>query len=280
GPLDLPLPQRTAHLAVSVSCLRHGTRNEGYVLVLDDLSDLLKAQKAAAWQEVAQRIAHEIKNPLTPIQLSADRIRRYLERERGPEAGLTPRTRDLIAQCASLIAQEVHSLKVLVDEFSQFARFPAAQPSAVQLNDLVRDTLALYAPPANGLQLSAELAAGLPLVHADPALLRRVLVNLVDNAADAVAHSPSKQVQVRTRYKEQSDSVELSVTDTGVGIAPEHKDRLFLPFFSTKTSGSGLGLAIVSRIVAEHQGTVRVEDNAPEGTRVVVELPTRQPVVA
>ncbi|HEX9764767.1 MAG TPA: ATP-binding protein, partial [Candidatus Acidoferrales bacterium] len=279
APLDLRFPDRIAHMAVSVSALRGGP-GEGFVLVLDDLTDLFKAQKAAAWQEVAQRIAHEIKNPLTPIQLSADRIRHYVERAEEADPGERERFRGLIAQCARLITQEVHSLKSLVDEFSRFARFPMAAPVPTRMNDVVEGTLALYAETMNGIQLSAELASDLPPVPADPGLLRRVLINLIENAKDAVAQASSKQIVVRTRSLAPHAAVELSVSDTGPGISPENKERLFLPFFSTKSDGMGLGLAIVSRIVAEHHGRVRVEDNQPAGARFVIELPTEAPASA
>jgi len=276
APLDLRFPDRIAHMAVSVSALRGGP-GEGYVLVLDDLTDLFKAQKAAAWQEVAQRIAHEIKNPLTPIQLSADRIRRYVERAEETDPAERDRFRGLIAQCARLIAQEVHSLKSLVDEFSRFARFPMAAPVPTRMNDVVEGTLALYAESVNGIQLSTELASDLPPVPADPGLLRRVLINLIENAKEAVSQASSKQIVVRTRSLAPHAAVELSVSDTGPGISPENKERLFLPFFSTKSDGMGLGLAIVSRIVAEHHGRIRVEDNQPAGARFVIELPTEVP---
>ena len=278
GQMEFHLAERIAHLAVSVSALRGGERSEGYVLVLDDLTDLLKAEKAAAWQEVAQRIAHEIKNPLTPIQLSADRIRRYLERIGEADPVERARYAGLIAQCASLIAQEVQGLKTLVDEFSRFARFPVVEPAPTQLNDVIEGTLALYRDSLNGVRLSTDLAATLPLITGDPALLRRVLVNLLDNAAEAVSGSPaSGSVLVRTRYLANLRCVELSVSDSGPGISPAHKERLFLPFFSTKPNGMGLGLAIVSRIVAEHRGRIRVEDNEPSGTRFVIEFPVESP---
>ncbi|MGH9862452.1 MAG: ATP-binding protein [Candidatus Acidiferrales bacterium] len=233
--------------------------------------NLLKAEMAAAWQEVAQRIAHEIKNPLTPIQLSADRIRRYLEREPTATPEERARSREQMAQCASLIAEEVRGLKTLVDQFSRFARFPEVEPVPTQLNDVVQGALALYQDSLNGIQLSAELAPNLPLISADASLLRRVLVNLIDNATEAVAHSPTRQVLVRTRPAARG--VELSVADSGSGIPPQDKKRLFLPFFSTKPNGMGLGLAIVSRVVAEHRASIRVEDNRPSGTRFVIEFP-------
>jgi len=278
--LDFRLQNRIAHVAVSVSALRRGDRSEGYVLVLDDLTDLLKAEKVAAWKEVAQRMAHEIKNPLTPIQLSADRIRHYLEREPNVDPADKARTHELIAQCAALIAREVQGLKALVDEFSSFARFPVARPVPTQLNEVVKSALANYSDSLNGVQLSSELASDLPPIKGDPALLRRVLVNLIDNATEAVSAAAAKTVLIRTGFDSASGCVELSVADSGPGISPEHKERLFLPFFSTKPNGMGLGLAIVSRIVAEHHGTIRVEDNAPCGTRFVLQFPAEQRVAA
>lgn len=278
--MDFRPQNRIAHVAVTVSALRREEASEGYVLVLDDLTDLLKAEKTAAWQEVAQRIAHEIKNPLTPIQLSADRIRRYLERESRADAGEQQHYRELMSQCAALIAQEVHGLKALVDEFSRFARFPATKLVPTQLNELVRNTLAIYGEPLNGIRLGSELDEKLPAITADPALLRRVLVNLIDNATEAVAEAPKKSILICTRHLPALKSVELSVADTGAGISPENKERLFLPFFSTKARGMGLGLAIVSRIVADHHGSIRVEDNQPSGTRFVVELPIELPSAA
>jgi PAS domain S-box-containing protein len=271
-PVELNVAGSRASVAMSVTPLRRGG-DEGYVLVLDDLTELLQAQKAAAWQEVAQRIAHEIKNPLTPIQLSADRIRRYLEREPAADAEERLRLRDSLAQCSSLIAEEVHHLKVLVDEFSRFARFPAVQPVPTQLNDIVEGALAVYRDTLNGIRLTTDLGKDLPPVTADPALLRRVLMNLLDNACEAVAQAPTKFIQVTTRHQAGQRLVELAVADSGPGLAPEAKERLFVPFYSTKPAGTGLGLAIVSRIVAEHRGRIRVEDNAPSGARFVVELP-------
>jgi nitrogen fixation/metabolism regulation signal transduction histidine kinase len=278
--MDLRLENRIAHVAVSVSALRRNGRSEGYVLVLDDLTDLLKAEKAAAWREVAQRMAHEIKNPLTPIQLSADRIRRYLEREGQTDAVEQARYHELIGQCATLIAQEVQGLQALVDEFSNFARFPVTKPVPTQLNELVKSVVALYGHARNGVELCPELAPQLPPISGDPALLRRVLVNLIDNATEAVSEADAKKIIVRTHFELSTGNVQLTVADTGPGISPEDKERLFLPFFSTKPSGMGLGLAIVSRIVAEHNGSIRVEDNAPSGTRFVMEFPVARPVVA
>ena len=169
-----------------------------------------------------------------------------------------------------------------MNEFSNFARFPIAQPVPTQLNQVVESALALYDDSLNGVRLSSELAPDLPTISGDPALLRRVLVNLIDNAAEAAAGAETeiKQVWVRTRHDAGAGRVELSVADSGPGIPAENKERLFLPFFSTKAKGMGLGLAIVSRIVAEHHGRIRVEDNTPTGTRFVMEFPAARKAVA
>jgi two-component system nitrogen regulation sensor histidine kinase NtrY len=242
--------------------------------VIDDLTDLLRAQKAAAWQEVAQRIAHEIKNPLTPIQLSAQRLLRHLERTSMAKAdGQRNEFDKLVAECAGLIEREVQTLESLVDEFSQFARFPAARLAPADVNSIVTSALELFRGRLDGIEMRKELAASLPAVKADPELLRRVVANLVDNAAEAMEGSAIRQMRVVTRVEGDGDAVEIEISDSGHGISPQDKERLFLPHFSTKERGTGLGLAIASRIIAEHNGTIRVEDNLPMGTRFLIRFP-------
>ncbi len=275
GELELRFRHRVAQLAVTISALRTHGREEGFVVVLDDLTELLRAQKAAAWQEVAQRIAHEIKNPLTPIQLSADRIRRYLERQGRAGPAAREESARLIGECATQIALEVNGLKTLVDEFSRFARFPAARLAPAQLNQIVESTLASYHTAANGVTIQRELDPTIPEMQLDTDLLRRALANLLDNAVEALNGAAAKQIVVRTRHLTPLSAVELSVADSGAGIPAETKARVFLPFYSTKPEGMGLGLAIVERIVNEHGGVIRVEDNEPSGTRFVIEFPTR-----
>jgi nitrogen fixation/metabolism regulation signal transduction histidine kinase len=238
------------------------------VLVVEDTSELLRAQKAAAWHEVARRVAHEIKNPLTPISLCADRIGRQLER---PEQTLE--TRRILHECSVTIAREVESVRTLVNEFSQFARFPAAQRVVSDLNEVVDNALAVFEGRLDGIRVEKELAPTLPAVSIDREQFKRVVVNLVDNAAEAMQDSFLKRLYIGTRASD-ADSVELVVADTGCGISREDKEKLFLPYFSTKGRGTGLGLAIVNRILADHDGTIRVEDNAPAGARFIVELPT------
>ncbi len=272
--LEITLADRMLHAAVTVSSLGPRRANPGYVVVIDDLTDLLRAQKAAAWQEVAQRIAHEIKNPLTPIQLSAQRLARHLDRADAQTAGTELST--LARECTALIEREVATLKALVDEFSQFARFPAAKLERAEINLIVAGALEVFSGRLDGVRVRSELAADLPQVRVDPELLRRVLVNLIDNAAEAMEGSTYKELAIATRLVDEGDSVEVVVTDSGHGISPEDKDRLFLPRFSTRSRGSGLGLAIAARIVAEHGGAIRVEDNSPVGARFVIRLPVAE----
>jgi len=266
---------RLVRAAVTVSSLGPRRSNPGYVVVIDDLTDLLRAQKAAAWQEVAQRIAHEIKNPLTPIQLSAQRLLRHLERTSGLKADGAARNEleKLVAECAGLIEREVQTLESLVDEFSQFARFPSARLAPADVNTIVSSALALFHERLEGITVQTDLAASLPPVKADPELLRRVIANLIDNAAEATEGSQMRELRVTTRTESDGDAIEIEVSDSGHGISAEDKERLFLPHFSTKERGTGLGLAIASQIVAEHNGTLRVEDNLPVGSRFLIRFP-------
>ncbi len=255
------------HLALTVAALDL-QRSSGYVLVVEDTSELLRAQKAAAWHEVARRVAHEIKNPLTPIALCAERIGRQLER-----AEQTPETRRILRECAATIASEVESVQTLVDEFSQFARFPAAQPVVSDLNQVVEKALSIFEGRLDGIRVDKELASTLPAVSIDREQFKRVVVNLVDNAAEAMQDSLVKRLYIGTRATD-ADSVELVVADTGCGVSRDDKEKLFLPYFSTKGRGTGLGLAIVNHILADHDATIRVEDNTPAGARFIVEVPT------
>ena len=275
--LEVAANGRLVRTAVTVSSLGPRRSNPGYVIVIDDLTDLLQAQKAAAWQEVAQRIAHEIKNPLTPIQLSAQRLLRYLERT-PPAAGPERRgeIEKLVAECASLIEREVRTLGSLVDEFSRFARFPAARLASADVNAIVESALGLFAGRLEGIEVRTNLAAGLPPVKADAELLGQVVTNLIDNAAEALGGSAIRQLQVGTRAVSDGDAVEIEVADSGHGISPADKEKLFLPLFSTKDRGTGLGLAIASRIVAEHNGAIRVEDNLPVGAKFIIRLPATE----
>jgi len=255
---------RERHLAVVVVALPSTPGSPpGALVVLDDLTPLMRAQKVAAWGEVARKLAHEIKNPLTPIQLSAQRIRKaYLK--------AAPDLERIVGECTHAIVQEVEALKNLVDEFAQFARLPAVNLQPGSLADVVDHTLSLYDGFA-GVTIDRRLAPDLPEVRLDSAQMKRVLINLVDNAIEATEKRGT--VVVSTEFDRTHARVRLGVADDGPGISAEDRDKLFVPTFSTKRRGSGLGLAIVNRIVLEHQGTIRVEDNLPHGARFVVELP-------
>lgn len=276
--VEMVVGGRVLHAAVTVSSLGPRRANTGYVLVVDDLTELLLAQKSAAWQEVARRIAHEIKNPLTPIQLSSQRLIRHLQRRTGSESTepLDPELTRLVEECSHLIEREVGTLAALVNEFSQFVRFPSAKLEFVSVNDIVREALEVFAGRLDGVMLTTSLAESLPTVRADVGLLRGVVVNLIDNAAEALESAPLRSIRVITRFNSESDFVEIAVEDTGHGISPADKDKLFLPHFSTKDRGTGLGLAIASRVVSEHNGLLRVEDNSPVGSRFILELPAAE----
>ncbi len=271
--IEVHTPAQVLHLAVTVSALpAQPPAEQSFVVVLEDTSELLRAQKAAAWHEVARRIAHELKNPLTPIALSAERITRILDRMGERLPGLPPDSQRILRECARTISREVESVKALADEFSQFSRFPAAQPVPSDINQIVKNALAVFLGRLDEIDLRVELAPGLPPVHLDPEQFKRVIVNLVDNAAEAMRDVPVKRMLVRTASS-APDSIELLVADTGCGISPEDKEKLFLPYFSTKGRGTGLGLAIVSHILSEHGARVRVEDNRPAGARFYVDIP-------
>jgi nitrogen fixation/metabolism regulation signal transduction histidine kinase len=237
------------------------------VLVLEDTSELLRAQKAAAWHEVARRVAHEIKNPLTPIALSAERIARQLQK-----ADLPPDTRRIVGECVETVSKSVESVKTLADEFSQFARFPSAQPVRCDLNEVVESALTVFAGRLDGIEIRTQLSPGLPQVNVDPEQFTRVVVNLVDNAAEAMQESLVKQIYIATQPG-AADFIELVVADTGCGVSAEEREKLFLPYFSTKGRGTGLGLAIVNHILTDHNASIRVEDNVPVGARFTVEIP-------
>jgi two-component system nitrogen regulation sensor histidine kinase NtrY len=270
---------RVLHAAVTVSSLGPRRANTGFVLVLDDLTEMLRAQKSAAWQEVARRIAHEIKNPLTPIQLSSQRLVRFLDRRDVSDPTAPPRDPELtrlVQECSRLIEREVSTLAALVNEFSQFVRFPAAKLAPTSANTIVHEAVEVFSGRLDGITLKTSLAENLPTVRADGGLLRSVIVNLIDNAAEALEACSLREITVVTRARDDSETVEICVQDTGHGISPEDKDKLFLPQFSTKDRGTGLGLAIAARIIAEHGGTIHVEDNFPVGSRFVVELPVAE----
>jgi hypothetical protein len=267
--METQLQRATLNVAVTVATLRHQGERSGYVVVFEDLSDLLKAQKQAAWREVARRVAHEIKNPLTPIALSAERIQRHLDRAT-PE---DPASMDVVRSCAETIEGAVETVRQLVDEFSTLARFPVSKPQLSDINEVIENALSMFNGRLDGITLHKSLASDLPSVMADGEAVKRAIANLVDNAAEASQDSALREIEISTALVASHDAIEITVADTGHGVTRELKEKLFLPYFSTKKRGTGLGLAIVSRIVEDHHGSIRVEKNHPVGSRFIIELP-------
>jgi two-component system nitrogen regulation sensor histidine kinase NtrY len=268
---------REIHLQTAATALTgEDGRREGAVLVVDDVTPIIRAERVAAWRDVARRLAHEIKNPLTPIQLSAERLRRHF-------GAAPPESAALVAECTDAIIVEVEALKGLVDEFAQFARLRGPRMLPADVNRLVDETLQLYAGilEQSRLQVDRQLAYGLPPVRLDAEQMRQVIVNLVDNALEALggaAATPrpdgsAPRITVGTAHDARDRIVRLSVADNGPGVPPADRDKLFMPYYSTKGRGSGLGLAIVRRIVVEHGGGIEVGPAQPTGTVFTVELP-------
>ncbi len=259
--------KRVLHLRLNVSSLLDNQGEFiGMVIVFEDLSELIKAQKVAAWEEVARRIAHEIKNPLTPIQLSTQRMRKKFFENSQDFA-------DIFNSCTNTIIQEVNSLKSLVDEFSNFARMPAVNPVPGDLHDVIKEVIHLYQGSPKGLKIITNLAPDLPVVNFDGEQMKRVFINLFENGIAAM--DGNGHLWIATSFDQRLKVVRIEVADEGAGIQPEDKDKLFLPYFSKKRTGTGLGLAIVNRIVAEHNGYIRVENNEPKGVIFIIELPVQ-----
>ena len=265
---------RTIHLSATVSALDTGEASGGYVVVFEDTTEIRRGQRSEAWREVARRLAHEIKNPLTPVALAAGRIDRLVDKlESAKDAAERERVRERLEQSTGSIHREVQSLKSLIDSFSDVARFPAITPEAVDLNRLVQDAVGVFDGRIPDVRLAVDTDPSIPGAHIDPGSFKRAIVNLIDNAAEVVEDSWVKEIVVSTRARPERDVVELTVADSGPGISPENKEKLFVPYFSTKDRGSGLGLSIVRSIVKDHGGTIRVEDNRPTGSRFVIEVP-------
>jgi len=262
---------RILHLAITSARFDLTQGRPGTVLVVEDTTELLRAQRQLAWKEVAQRVAHEIKNPLTPIALSAERISRHLDRSQ-------PDSPSVIRKCSEVILACVGTLRTLVDQFSALAEFPAPQPRACHLNQVAEEALALFAGRLDGITVECKLEPGLPPVLADPEAIRRALANLIDNAAEAMQGSLLRVLGVESSLSEDGASVEVAVSDTGHGLTDEIRERLFLPYYSTKQRGTGLGLSIAAKIVQEHGGSLRAEANSPKGARFIMRLPLMEPI--
>jgi two-component system, NtrC family, nitrogen regulation sensor histidine kinase NtrY len=247
--------------------------HQGYVVVLENATELLRAQKQSAWKEVARRVAHEIKNPLTPISLSAEQIHRHINRlaHTLEEHSIESPSPGVIRRCSEVITGSVESMRGLVDQFASLAEFPTARPKPADLNTIVENALALFAGRMQTIRVIKDMSPDLPLVMADPEALKRALGNLIDNAAEAMQQSLLRELRIGTALL-PNGMVELSIADTGSGLTDEMRERLFLPYFSTKQRGTGLGLAIAAKIIQEHQGTIRAEKNEPAGAKFTIEL--------
>lgn len=264
--VSIPLEDTKLTLLVNLTTLRDENGEfMGTVVVFDDLTHLIKAQRMAAWREVARRIAHEIKNPLTPIRLSAQRLRRrYLDR--------FPEDDRVFDDCTDMIIKQVDELKILVDEFSNFAKMPSANPTPNNLNDIINETLILYQEAHRQICFSFHPDNEIPRFNLDRDQIKRSIINMLENAVGAMADGGG-HISLETHYNREMKMASIFIIDDGCGIPTEDKPRLFEPYFSTKKSGTGLGLAIVATIVADHNGYVRVKDNQPKGTKFIIELP-------
>lgn len=263
--VKIPSPERILTVVVTAATLRDDQgRILGVMVFLEDITQIQRVQRMEAWREVARRIAHEIKNPLTPIQLSAERLRKRY-------AHLLETNGAVLDKCTSTIIQQVEELKALVNEFTNFARLPAAELAPNDLNKIVQEAIFLFKEGHKGIDFRFVRAGELPLLELDRDQIKRALINLLDNAVAAVEEAG--EVQISTRYDPAFGVVHIEVADNGCGLAPEVKERIFEPYFSTKKDGTGLGLAIVSAIVSDHRGYIRVRSNEPKGTRFIIELP-------
>jgi two-component system nitrogen regulation sensor histidine kinase NtrY len=269
-PMRLVTGDKSLSLLMNFTVLRdQDNRSLGVVVVFDDLTELEKIQRIAAWREVARRIAHEVKNPLTPIQLSAQRLRKkYLgQLKNGPK--------DVFDKCTGTIIGQVEELKRLVNEFSDFARMPAPRFRPSRMDSLAEEVLVIYRIGHPETKFHLEVQEDMPVAAIDPDQVKRVIINLLDNAV-ASMEKGGGEVFIRLGFSTESKEIRLEVADTGTGVSPEDRPRLFEPYFSKRKGGTGLGLAIVNSVVADHNGRISVEENRPRGTKFIIILPIEQ----
>jgi two-component system nitrogen regulation sensor histidine kinase NtrY len=260
----LEVRKKLLTLRVALSILKGEGEPIGFVIVFDDLTELIRAQKLATWQEVARRIAHEIKNPLTPIQLSTERLRKkYFERSEDFDK--------IFDDSTQIIINEVHGLKMLVDEFSNFARMPAPRPTPQKIDPILQEVVSLYRAGHKDVVIASSFDETAPPLNLDRDQIKRVFVNLFENAVEAM--QGRGHLNLATTYDVPQQKVRVEVTDEGSGIFPDDLDKLFLPYFSRKKTGTGLGLAIVNRIILDHNGQIRVTPRQPKGTTFSIEFP-------
>jgi two-component system nitrogen regulation sensor histidine kinase NtrY len=269
--IKLALQDRLFAVVVNAATLRDDDGSIlGVMLFLEDITQIQRVQRMEAWREVARRIAHEIKNPLTPIQLSAERLRKRYAKMLEGDGGI-------LDKCTTTIIQQVEELKNLVNEFSQFARLPSAQLASADLNQIINDALVLFKEAHHGIHFHFRVGA-LPQLDLDREQIKRVLINLLDNAVAAVGGEG--EIKLATSHDVARGVVTLEVADNGSGLAPEIRTKIFEPYFSTKENGTGLGLTIVSQIIEDHRGYIRAWPNDPKGTRFMIEFPVRRDAVA
>jgi two-component system nitrogen regulation sensor histidine kinase NtrY len=264
--IDVTLREKAMTILMTITAIHDDEGSEmGMALVFEDLTHLQRAERAAAWREVARRMAHEIKNPLTPVQLSAQRLQKKYGDRLGEDDGV-------FRKCTKTIIDQVEILKNLVNEFSRYARLPVTSPALNDLNEVIRDSVALYQEAHKEIAIELQQDSGIPALMLDPEQIRRVMVNLLDNAVAAVGGKAGR-IEIRAALSGNGRTARVDVADNGCGIPPGYKARMFEPYFSTKRTGTGLGLTIVSSIIADHHGRVSVADNHPQGTIVTFEVP-------
>jgi len=264
--INISVNSQNKTLALTLSPLRQSNNKfAGMIVVIDNLTQLIKAQKIAAWKEIAQRVAHEIKNPLTPIQLSAERIIKNLkQKDKKQEA--------IIKEGASTIVQEARTIKSLIDEFSNFARMPSVTLQSGDIHDILEQTISLFKGIFTKVEFEVSLSPEVPSpIQIDPEQMKRVFINLLDNAIEAM--NKKGGIKIQTSYDQAHNKVKIELCDTGPGISVKEKEKLFLPHFSTKKKGTGLGLAIVNQVITEHNGTIEVTNNRPHGAKFIIQLP-------
>jgi two-component system nitrogen regulation sensor histidine kinase NtrY len=263
--IRIQIYQEAIPLSIHISILKNEQQQDiGRIMVFDDMTPIVNAQRAAAWTEVARRIAHEIKNPLTPIRLAAERISKKF----GAQIQ-DPAFQDSIR----MIVNQVDDMRILVNEFSQFARLPELKPIPGQMNDVIKSTIQIYVDNHPQINFVISYDSSLPEFKFDPGQIKRVLVNLIENAIDAVQKEIGPQVKISTEYNSRFRVLKISIADNGVGIHQRDRGRIFEPYYSTKEKGTGLGLPIVKSIVEDHGGVIRALENEPKGTRMFIEIP-------
>ncbi|MGB2763394.1 MAG: ATP-binding protein [Candidatus Aminicenantaceae bacterium] len=265
--INIGLNDKSTTLTLTLSPLKQSDNKfSGLIVVLDNLTQLIKAQKIAAWKEVAQRVAHEIKNPLTPILLSAERIIKKLNKNK-------KHYDKIINEGANTIVQEARAIKGLVDEFSNFARMPEIRLQSTNIHDIIEQTVSLFQGVFTDIKFEKLFSSSVPSsIQTDPEQMKRVFINILDNAVYAT--NKKGKIKIRTSFNKEFQRVKIEIADTGHGIFSKDKDKLFLPHFSTKKKGTGLGLAIVNKVINEHNGSINVESNFPHGAKFVIQLPT------